>query len=131
MANSSSVSVQMKDILDKYGREAKKAIDASAEETAEMCVQQLKNNSPKRQGKGGGAYARSWTVKKEGHGDVTDYIVHNSKHYQLTHLLENGHVIRNKKGTYGRTHPIKHIEPVADAGIQRFELGVRARLKGL
>ena len=131
MANTSSVSVQMKDILDRYGREAKKAIDASAEETAGMCVQQLKNNSPKRQGKGGGAYARSWTVKKEGHGDIADYIVHNSKHYQLTHLLENGHVIRNKKGTYGRTHGVKHIAPAAEAAEQRFESSVRSKLEGI
>ena len=127
MAKTDSVSAQMKEILDKYGRDAKQAIDASAKETADMCVQQLKNTSPKRKG----AYARSWTVKEERHGDVTDYIVHNSKHYQLTHLLENGHVIRNKKGTYGRTHPIKHIAPAEEAGIQRFDLGVRARLKGL
>lgn len=127
MANTSSVSVQMKDILDRYGREAKKAIDASAQETAKECVQQLKNTSPKRTG----AYARSWTVKKEGHGGVTDYIVHNSKHYQLTHLLENGHVIRNKKGTYGRTHGVKHIAPAAEAAEQRFESSVRSKLEGI
>lgn len=130
MAKTDSVSIQMKEIMDKYGRDAKQAIDASAKETADLCVQQLKNTSPKRS-KGGGAYARSWTVKAEKHGDITDYIVHNSKHYQLTHLLENGHVIRNKKGTYGRTRPIKHIAPAEETGEMRFELGVRARLKGL
>ena len=43
-----------------------------------------------------------------------DVIVHNRTDYQLTHLLENGHVIRNKKGEYGRTRPIKHIAPVAE-----------------
>jgi len=41
-------------------------------------------------------------------------VVHNTKHYQLTHLLENGHVVRNKKGTYGRAPAIKHIAPVEE-----------------
>lgn len=127
MANTSSVSVQMREILDKYGEDARRVVKESAKETADLCVQQLKNTSPKRKG----AYARSWTVKAEEHGSVVDYIVHNAKHYQLTHLLENGHVIKNKKGTYGRTHPIKHIAPAEETGIMRFELGVKARLRGL
>ena len=127
MANGLSVSTQMKDIMSTYSREAQKAVDDSAKEAADSCVNQLKNTSPKRSGK----YARSWTVKKESHGMVSDYIVHNSKYYQLTHLLENGHVIRNKKGTYGRTRPIKHIAPAEDTSVQRFDLAVRTRLGGL
>lgn len=124
-----SVSEQMKQILEQYGDKAHEAIDEAAEESAKSCVQQLKNTSPKRPKHG--EYARSWAVKEERAGLHTGYIVYNKKHYQLTHLLENGHVIKNKKGTYGRTHPIKHIGPAEDAGIQRFDLGVRARLRGL
>ena len=41
-----------------------------------------------------------------------DVIVHNKTDYQLTHLLENGHVIRNKKGTYGRAPAHPHIKPI-------------------
>ena len=129
MANGLSVSTQMKDIMSTYSREAQKAVDDSAKEAAEVAKNQLRNTSPKRSGHG--EYARSWTVKKESHGMVSDYIVHNSKHYQLTHLLENGHVIRNKKGTYGRTRPIKHIAPAEDTGTQNFDLAVRTRLGGL
>ena len=122
-----SISTQMNDILTDYNRGVQEAVEASAKEAAELCKNQLKNSSPKRAGHG--EYARSWTVKVEETGaGVSDYVVHNKKHYQLTHLLENGHVIRNKKGTYGRTKPIKHIAPAADAAIQRFELATRTRI---
>ena len=54
-------------------------------------------------------------MKKNGlsvSGNIVNIVVHNKTDYQLTHLLENGHVIRNKKGDWGRTRPIKHIAPV-------------------
>ena len=122
-----TVTAQMKELLDEYNREAEQAVNEAAVEASDLCVNQLKNTSPKRPGSG--KYARSWTVKKERAGSgVADYIVHNKGYYQLTHLLENGHVIRNGKGTYGRTSPIHHIGPAADSAIQRFDLGVRARL---
>lgn len=125
-----TVTAQMKDLLTEYNREVQQAVDESAVEASDLCVNQLKNTSPKRPG--GGEYARSWTVKKEhAKSGVADYIVHNKGYYQLTHLLENGHVIRNGKGTYGRTRPIHHIGPAADTAIQRFDLGVRARIRSL
>ena len=126
MGSSSTITAQMNDILTEYNREAQQAVDESAKEAAELCKNQLKNTSPKRPGHG--EYARSWTIKTERVGLSTNYTVHNAKHYQLTHLLENGHVVRNKKGTYGRAHPIKHIAPAADASIQRFDLACRVRL---
>lgn len=78
---------------------------------AKEAASKLRNTSPKRTGK----YAKSWKVKTQrGSAGIDEVIVYNRDHYQLTHLLENGHVIRNKKGEYGRTSPIKHIEPVND-----------------
>ena len=99
-----ALSVQMADLLDAVDRETKAAIRKDFNAVAKECVQKLKSTSPKRSG----SYASGWTVKKEG----DDYIVHNKTDYQLTHLLENGHVIRNAKGEYGRTKAHKHIEPV-------------------
>lgn len=126
MANDLSVSAQMKDIISNYTENARKAVDESAKEAADLAMNQLRNTSPKKHGD----YARSWSVKKQSKGQVADYVVYNRNHYQLTHLLENGHVIRNKKGTYGRTRPIKHIAPAEDTAIQRYELAVRTRLGG-
>lgn len=125
-----SISAQMHELLTDYNEDVQEAVDKSAKESARSCVKELKNTSPKRAGHG--EYARSWAVKKQETGmGVSEYVVHNKQHYQLTHLLENGHVIRNKKGTYGRTSPIKHIAPAADAATQKFEQSAKEKIEGI
>ena len=106
-----TISVQMRKILDAYEDRVENVYEVSVSRVSREAVQRLRNTSPKKSG----SYARGWTLKKvKSRANVTDVIVHNRTDYQLTHLLENGHVIRNKKGTYGRTRPIKHIAPVAE-----------------
>jgi len=107
MSKTNSVEIQMADILDTVSKEVKGVLKTDSMQVAKETVQKLKNTSPVKDG----SYARGWKVsKKQG----SDLVVHNATDYQLTHLLENGHVIRNKKGTYGRTHPIKHIQPAEE-----------------
>lgn len=113
MANTKSVSIQMKQILEEFDDNVNKVLNEAANETAEESADKLRNTSPRRSGD----YANGWTVKKLGDGNV---VVHNT-HYQLTHLLENGHVIRNKKGTYGRTSGKKHIKPVETWANREFQ----------
>lgn len=105
MANASSVAVQMKQILDEYDDQVQGVVRDSIKKVAKESAQKLKSTSPRRTG----SYASSWSVKQVNDKDA---IVHNTKHYRLTHLLENGHVVKNKKGTYGRAPAIKHIAPV-------------------
>ena len=106
-----TVSSQMSTILENYEGDVKKAWNSAVNKTGRESVNKLKNTSPKKTG----SYARGWAVKRvKARGGLTDVIVHNKTDYQLTHLLENGHVIRNKKGTYGRTNGIKHIAPVEE-----------------
>ena len=100
-----SLTVQIKALLDDYSEEVAEATEKAIESVSRQAVQRLKNDSPRRTGE----YASGWKRKKDGKRTVTIY---NAKAPGLTHLLENGHVIRNKKGTYGRTRPIKHIQPV-------------------
>ena len=107
MADTGSVEIQMKKLLDQVDKEVQKAMDVGMKQVAKEAVSKLKSSSPRKTGK----YARGWTTKQI---DKNGIVIHNSKHYQLTHLLENGHVIRNKKGTYGRTSGIKHIAPVEE-----------------
>lgn len=101
-----SVSIQMAELLDDYSQEVKDVLDESIKEVSKEAVEKLRNTSPK----GTGKYAKGWTVKKDGAGRV----VYNKTDYQLTHLLENGHVVKNQYGTYGRVSGIKHIKPVED-----------------
>ena len=124
----SNVSHDLSEILKDYIGDVSEIVEQSAREAAEIATNQLKNTSPR--GKGiKGHYASGWTVKDETQGAMATFIVYNKKKPQLTHLLENGHVVRNKKGTYGRARAIKHIKPAEEAAIQKFELRVRARLR--
>ena len=77
----------------------------------------LRSNSPKRTGK----YARSWACDysdREGHHEA---VVKNRDHYRLTHLLEDGHDIKNRKDgpVLGKVDPAKprqHIEKASKRG---------------
>ena len=106
-----SVEVQMTKLLDESSQEVQDAANKAIKRVARETVKRLKNTSPKRSGE----YARDWAVKNLSvHGNIVNLVVHNRKHYQLTHLLENGHVIRNKKGTYGRAPAHPHIGPAEE-----------------
>lgn len=108
-----SVAVQMKQLLDSVDKNIEQSVKTNIDRTAKESVQKLKNTSPSKTGD----YAKGWTTKKINDKDV---VVHNRTDYQLTHLLENGHVIKNKKGTYGRTAGKKHIKPVEDWAVDEL-----------
>lgn len=126
MANTSSVTVQMERILDSYSREVQEATNKAIDSVAKEAASKLRNTSPRKTGD----YAKGWKIKKErGKDGLQTVTVHNRTNYQLTHLLENGHVVRNKKGTYGRTRPIKHIAPVEEWAVDELPREIEERLK--
>lgn len=101
--------VQMKDVLDEYSKEVARATNNSMDVVGKEAVRKLKSTSPKKTGD----YAKGWGLKRSrGPNRINIVTVHNRTDYQLTHLLENGHMIVNGKGTYGRAPAIKHIAPV-------------------
>lgn len=117
-------------MLNEYVQEVQDAIDDAAKEAAEVTARELRANSPKREkDRGKGRYAKGWKVKKRNEAHLVAYVVYNGSSPGLTHPLEHGHVARNQYGSYGRVRAIPHIGPAADAGIQRFELAVKARLR--
>ena len=113
MAKTESVTAQMTELLNEVDKEVQESAKRNINTVAKESVQKLKNTSPVRTG----SYAKGWGTKKLGDMDV---VVHNRTDYQLTHLLENGHVIRNKKGTYGRAPAHKHIKPVEEWAIDEL-----------
>lgn len=130
MASRQNLVAEVNAALTEYIQEVQDLADEAAKESAEATARELKANSPKREkGKGKGKYARGWKVKKRKDANLVSYVVYNGTSPGLTHPLEHGHVSRNQYGSYGRVRAIPHIGPAADAGIQRFELAVKARLK--
>ena len=82
---------------------------------AETCRADIESNA---RSKGWGPYAESWRVSFK-KGKTPKAVVH-SEQYQLTHLLENGHLIVNKKEGTGWSPPIKHISTAYNQNKQEF-----------
>lgn len=113
-----SVYDQMKDILDDCKEDIHDLANKESKKAASDASKELKNTSAKKTGE----YARGWRSKRL--GDM-DYVTYNATAPGLTHLLENGHRIVNKKGEYGRTngdHKIAEAEKkYVNELIQRIE----------
>lgn len=107
-------------ILSEYANGVGEIYAEEAEAVAKASVHRLRADSPKRK-VNGGTYAKGWRLKKIG----TRFIVHNATSYQLTHLLEKGHV---KRGGVGRVKAIPHIAPVEEKAIQDLLDGIERRL---
>ena len=113
------------DMLNEYSQDIQDDIAKAAEEVAKDGANKLKQTSPKRTGK----YAKGWKVKTyKGNGFVKSHI-HNSTNWQLTHLLEKPHAIRNKWGSYGTSKPQVHIKPVEEECIRQYQREVENIIK--
>lgn len=121
---SSDFTVKLNRLLTEYVKEVDDKTRRVMKEVADQAVEKLKNTSPKKV-PGGGKYARGWRAKKDG----KDIIVNNATDYQLTHLLENGHVVRNQYGTYERAEAIPHIKPVEEWANVEVEQEIRRELE--
>ena len=107
--------------LQAYRAEVSEDLKESVKSTAKTCVKTLQANSPKDSG----AYAKSWKSKTayESNSDIRCQ-VYNDKHYQLTHLLEEGHA----KVSGGRVDGQAHIQPAADEASRLLEKEVKIRV---
>ena len=103
------------EVINEYGDEVYKVLGQAVDEVTNEATQKLQQvDTFRTSGHAGGPYSGDWTNET-----VTDTrinkkkVIYNDKHYRLTHLLENGHVIRNGTGrTFGRTAKFPHIAPV-------------------
>lgn len=114
--------LDIKDILNEYSQDIQIAITEEAQKIAKEGQSKLKSTSPKNKKKtqNKGKYAKGWRVKTEKGNGYVNCTIYNTTDYQLTHLLENGHLTRNGK----KTMPIKHIEPVHNESCANFERAV-------
>ena len=101
--------------LTQWDEDVVEAVNLAAKETADEAVEILHSAGDFG---GTGKYRKGWTSKaqKKSRRD-TEQIVHNKTEYQLTHLLEFGHVKQNG----GRTRAFPHIGKVAEKVPDIFE----------
>jgi hypothetical protein len=76
---------------------------------ADRCLSILKNKSPKGR-RTSKKYAEGWEIKETKVKQGNQLVIWNKTNWQLTHLLENGHLIVNKKGGVGWASAVPHIE---------------------
>lgn len=61
-----------------------------------------------------GEYKKGWSVRTKRLKYGFDGVIYNKTHPRLTHLLNNGHIVRNQFGTYGREEGDNHITNARD-----------------
>ena len=119
----------IKDILNEYSSDIQNGITEKAFEVAEKGKNELKATSPKRTG----SYSKGWRVDKRNGKGFVHATIYNATNWQLTHLLEKPHVIRNKYGTWGTYSPQNsktiHIAPVEEKCITEYERDVEQVIK--
>lgn len=120
--------------LQKYSDDVLKAVHEEAKKIGRKTARQLKMTSPVRTGR----YRASWgtTQRADFKGQKVTVIIHNKKHYRLTHLLEHGHLIRNQYGQYVRkrdggsyTRKNDHINEAGQQAMEEYIKACERRIK--
>lgn len=116
------------EVTDGIVNAATEALDEAKQDGALFAVQEVRAESMSH---GWTRYYKGWQIKRERTAKQTKYIVHNKTHYQLTHLLENGHriITVNGEDTGKRTKAIKHILPVYEKVPEVIDEAFTKRLK--
>lgn len=117
--------IDINDILNEYSSDIQEGITEAAFKVAEDGKNTLKVTSPKRTG----SYRKGWRVNKRSGRGYVHATIYNATDWQLTHLLEKPHVIKNQYGTWGTSKPIVHIEPVEQECIQAYKKDVEQVIK--
>lgn len=121
--------IAIKDILNEYSNDIQEGITEAAYKVAEDGKNKLKVTSPKRTGD----YRKGWRVDKRGGKGYVHATIYNATDWQLTHLLEQPHAIRNQYGSWGTYNPQSsgtvHIEPVEKECIQAYQRDVEQVIK--
>jgi len=110
------------ELLEEYSDMATDEMKSAVQKSAKFVKEEISANAPRQTG----AYAKSWTSKKtEENSTSVQYTVYSKNKYQLAHLLENGHALRNG----GRTKAYPHIAPAEEAGENYLENLIEEALK--
>ena len=111
-------------IINGYFDDLSDELGEDIERAAEVAVTYLRRESPYRRGSGRGHYRSGWrydvsNLDENGLGGVSARVYNRNKP-TLTHLLENGHDLKRKKGgpVIGHAPPIPHIDRGRKAALE-------------
>ncbi|MFM1524763.1 MULTISPECIES: HK97 gp10 family phage protein [Helcococcus] len=108
--------------LNYFKKVTTKDLKEEVKNTANNIKKDISKNAPVKSGK----YKKSWATKTIKETDNSlEMVVHSRNKYQLAHLLEFGHALRNG----GRTSPKPHIKQAEEKGIKEFEENIQRIIK--
>ena len=107
--------------LNEYARLATEDMKEAVRSAGKTVRKEIKGNAPKDTGE----YGKSWRVKTVRETSQTlAVVVHSKNRYQLAHLLEYGHALRND----GRYEGEVHIAPAEELGIRQLQKEIERAL---
>lgn len=108
--------------LQKYAGSITEDMKDSLRDSAKEIRKDISSNAPVRTGR----YKKSWTVKKIAENSTSlELVVHSKNRYQLTHLLEHGHALRNG----GRVEGKPHIKPAEESGKKKLVESLKEKIQ--
>lgn len=117
--------------LEEYSDEVIHATEKIVVDVAKDSVKKLKADSPKREGASKHQYSKGWTYKLDNKRLRVGAVIYGKKGtYNLAHLLEYGHVLRNGGRTVGEASARPHIKKVEEWAIHEFEIRLKRELGG-
>lgn len=116
----------MNEILTEYAGQMTEGTKEAVKTVAENAKEETKAGSPVGKGKKRGKYRKGWAVRTEEERLSVTSIVHNRTDYQLAHLLEKGHALRQG----GRSPALPHIEPAEQKAIKELQRMVEKLAQG-
>ena len=107
--------------MEEYATLAATEMKAAVKKTATSVKKEIQSNAPEDTG----VYKKSWATKTQSQGTHSiSMVVYSKNRYQLAHLLEKGHALRNG----GRVAARPHIAPAEENGKTLIEELIRSAL---
>lgn len=114
------------DLLDDYFKEVSNGSTKAVGNIAIETVQELEATSPKDRGD----YAKGWYIKPYGKNRYHAEVEIGNKIYQLTHLLEHGHIQKVHGKVVGFTKGKPHIAKAEQNAVNKLLDEIREVAKG-
>ena len=117
--------------LNRYTEEVEARVAAAVIEVGNLGAKELQGINQVDESNVWKNYPRGWTTENKRRKGQQTSEIHNKTYYRLTHLLENGHVIKNGTGrTYENTRACPHIEAVDKKSVELLDKKIREAIEG-